>query len=172
MRKATKKNSAEEKERLKELESGKRVSGEPDSNLAAVGGGGIAGAAAGAAVGTVVGGPIGGAIGAAAGAVAGAAVADKVQDELDPKLEEVYWQENFKKQPYYKSGDQYEDYLPAYRLGWESAMLTDFADRNFVDVEPELRNYWENQQGVPVPWTAVRRIVRDAFDRVRRQRRL
>ena len=57
--------SKEEIEREEE-KSGKRVSGEPDSNLSAVGGGGIAGAAAGAAIGTAVGGPVGGALGAVA----------------------------------------------------------------------------------------------------------
>lgn len=165
-----KKNSSEEEARKKELESGKRVSGEPDSNLAAIGGGGIAGAATGAAIGTAVGGPIGAAIGAAAGAIAGAAVADQVQDELDPKLEEIYWQENYKNQPYYKSGDKYETYLPAYRFGWESAARPEYADRNFIDIEPELRNDWQNQSGTVADWASVRPIVRDAFNRVQHKR--
>src|SRR5688572_10877291 len=92
-----KKNVLEEEEKSQEeIESGERVSGEPESNLAAVGGGGIAGAAAGATIGTAVGGPIGGALGAAIGGIAGGVAGDQIQDNLDPKLEEVYWEGNFR----------------------------------------------------------------------------
>jgi hypothetical protein len=167
MSKVEEKKKLSEEEALEEkAESGERVSGEPDSNLAAVGGGGIAGAAAGAVIGTAVGGPVGAAIGAAAGAVAGAAAADQIQDELDPKLEEAYWQENFQKQPYYKVGDKYESYLPAYRFGWESASRPEYAERDFEEVEPELRKSWEGD------WDPVRSIVRDSFMRVRLRRKL
>jgi hypothetical protein len=167
MSKVDEKQKLAEKEALKEkAESGERLSGEPDSNLAAVGGGGIAGAAAGAVIGTALGGPVGAAIGAAAGGVAGAAAADQLQDELDPKLEEAYWQENYKSQPYYKPGDPYETYLPAYRFGWDAASRPEFAERDFEDVEPELKNRWEGD------WNAVRSVVRDSFMRVRLRRKL
>jgi phage tail tape-measure protein len=167
MSKTDEKKKLSEEEVLKEkAESGQRVSGEPDSNLAAVGGGGIAGAAGGAAIGGVIGGPVGAAIGAAAGAVAGAAAADQIQDELDPKLEEAYWQENYRNQPYYKSGAKYESYLPAYRFGWESASRPEYSERDFEEVEPELRKNWEGD------WDAVRAVVRDSFMRVRLRRKI
>src|SRR5262245_47986380 len=101
-----------EEEIEKAEESGERVSGEPDQNLAAIGAGGIAAAAAGAGIGTAVGGPIGGAVGAAAGAIAGGVAGDAVAAEFDPKIEEVYWKENFMNRPYYKKGDKFEDCLP------------------------------------------------------------
>src|SRR5438105_1030179 len=144
----------------KEAESGKRVSGEPDSDLASVGAGGIAGAAAGAAIGTAIGGPVGAAIGGAAGAIAGAAAADQIQDDLDPKLEELYWAENFKTRPYYKSTDKYEQYLPAYRLGWESAVRKEFANRDFEQIEPQLEREWKQKHGASSNWLAVREIAR------------
>ena len=161
MRKVEEEKKLFDDEALKEkAESGQRVSGEPDSNLAAVGGGGIAGAAGGAVIGGVIGGPVGAAIGAAAGAIAGASAADQIQDELDPKLEEAYWRENYMHQPYYKSGDKYESYLPAYRFGWESASRPEFANRKFEEVEPELQKNWKGN------WGTDRLIVRDAFMRV------
>lgn len=164
------KKSKEEIERDEE-KSGKRVSGEPDSNLSAVGGGGIAGAAAGAALGTAVGGPIGGALGAVAGAIAGGVAADQIQDELDPKIEEAYWKENYKKRPYYRTDDSYEEvYLPAYRFGWESAIHKQFSDRDFEDIEPELRNRWIEECGEPREWDSVREICRDGFSRIRERR--
>ena len=161
-----KKKKEEEKIRQEAVESGKRVSGEPDSNLAAVGAGGIAGAAAGATIGAA-GGPLGAGLGAAAGSIIGAAIADQVQDELDPKLEEVYWKENYHKQPYYKSGDVYETYLPAYRFGWESAIRREYTGRTFGEIEPELMEQWEDQHPASQPWSGVRLIVRDGFQRIR-----
>jgi hypothetical protein len=163
------KKSTEEIEREEE-KSGKRVSGEPDSNLSAVGGGGIAGAAAGAAIGTAVGGPIGGALGAVAGAIGGAVTADQIQDELDPKIEEAYWKDNYKSRPYYKHGDDYEVYLPAYRFGWESAIRKQFAERDFEDIEPELRNSWITECDESRDWDSVREICRDGFNRIRERR--
>ena len=157
---------SEEEIRRREAESGKRESGEPDANLSAVGGGGITGAAAGAVVGGAVGGPAGAAVGAVAGAVAGAAAADKIQDKLDPKIEEVYWQQHYYTRPYYKSGDPYENYLPAYRFGWESAIRKDYAGKNFDEIEPQLRSEW-TKSGAASDWITIRDIVRDGFDRVR-----
>ena len=162
----TKKKIAKGEISKEEVESGKRVSGEPDSNLSAVGAGGVGGAAAGALIGTAVGGPVGAAIGAAAGAVAGAAVADQIQDELDPKLEEVYWEENYKTRPYYKAGDKFDAYLPAYRFGWESAVRGDYSGRDFPDLEPDLRTEWVKKD-FPEDWETSRERVRDAFDRIR-----
>ena len=164
------KKSKEEIEREEE-KSGKRVSGEPDSNLSAVGGGGIAGAAAGAAIGTAVGGPVGGALGAVAGAIGGAVAADQIQDELDPKIEEAYWKENYKNRPYYRPDDKYEEvYLPAYRFGWESAIHKQFADRDFEDIEPELRNKWVSECEGAREWDSVREVCRDGFNRIRERR--
>lgn len=155
-----------EKEVLEQetVESGKRVSGEPESNLAAVGAGGIIGAAAGATLGAVAG-PLGAGLGAAAGSVIGGAIADKAQDELDPKVEELYWQEQHTKRSYYKSGDLYEDYLPAYRFGWENAIYKKYGDRSFEQIEPQLQTSWET--GHSEPWELVRDKVRDAFQRIR-----
>ena len=122
MSKRTKKGMARNQEKEELLEkTGERISGEPDSNLAAVGGGGIAGAATGGAIGTAMGGPVGGVIGAVAGAVAGAATADKVADLIDPNVEEAYWRSEYQYRPYYQAHRKYEDYLPAYQLGWELA---------------------------------------------------
>lgn len=165
-----KKNTAEDKIKPEEVESGERLSGEPDANLTAVGAGAIAGAATGAAFGGALGGPVGAAIGAAAGSVAGGAAADQIQDELDPKLEEVYWQENFKHRPYYKAGHKYETYLPAYRFGWEAASRRNYGDRDFTELEPELKMRWETEHPDSGEWGYVRDIVRDAFVRIREKR--
>jgi hypothetical protein len=170
MGKKRKKSISEEEARRHEAESGKRVSGEPESNLSAIGAGGIGGAAAGAAVGTAVGGPIGGIIGAAAGGIAGATAADQIQDALDPKLEEVYWQENYRRRPYYKTGSAFNDYLPAYKFGWEAANSSKYGDRDFEDIESDLRRDWETQHGKGSDWSAIKQVIRDSFERIRERR--
>lgn len=162
-----KKKKSEEQIQQEAAESGKRVSGEPDSNLAAVGAGSIVGAAAGIAIGTAVAGPVGAALGAAAGGVVGGATADHVQDELDPKLEEVYWQENYKTRPYYTAGEPYENYLPAYKFGWESAFRDEYRKKSFEDAERSLSKDWEKHHHDLGPWDKVRETVRDSFERIR-----
>lgn len=165
-----KKHVPEEEIKPEEVESGERLSGEPEANLPAVGAGAIAGAATGAAVGGAIGGPVGAAIGAAAGAVAGGTAGDQIQNKLDPKLEEVYWQENYMNRPYYRQGDQYETYLPAYRFGWEAANRRDYGDKDFAELEPELKRRWETEHPKSGDWNFVRDIVRDAFVRIREKR--
>jgi len=153
-----------------ESDSGKRVSGEPDSNLAVVGAGAIAGATAGAAIGTILAGPAGGVIGAAAGTIAGGAVAERIQEKVDPKLEELYWEENFKHSPYCNSVEKYEECLAAFRLGWESASRRDQRGCDFEEIERELANQWYELHGTESDWSHVREIVRDGFDRMRQRR--
>jgi hypothetical protein len=151
-----------------EEKTAERVSGEPESNLSAVGTGGIAGAATGAAIGAVVGGPVGGAIGAAAGAIAGAAAAEQVVDIIDPKIEEEYWKTQFRKRPYYKPGKHYEYYLPNYRYGWESAGREEFRNRDFEEIESDLRHTWRKfNEDSELEWEEVRESVRDAYERIR-----
>jgi hypothetical protein len=159
-----------EEEIEKAEESGERVSGEPDQNLAAIGAGGIAAAAAGAAIGTAVGGPIGGAVGAAAGAIAGGVAGDAVAAEFDPKIEEVYWKKNFMNRPYYKQGDKFEDCLPCYRFGWESAIHDKYSNQDFESVESDLQEAWEGQQISDRQWDDARPMIREGFVRVKDQR--
>lgn len=162
-----KKNSEAEEIARKNAEAGIRESGgEQDSKLAAVGAGGITGAAAGAVIGGAVGGPVGAAIGATAGAVAGGAAADQVQNEFDPKQEELFWRKQFVDEPYYKKGDKYEDYLPAYRFGWEAAVGDEFLHNDFEEIEPRLQDRWK-QHYADRHWDSERERVRAAYIRIR-----
>jgi len=170
MNKRNREKQAKIEERAREdAESGKRVSGEPESDLTSVATGGITGAATGAIIGGVVGGPIGAAIGAAGGAIAGGVAADQIQNELDPKLEELYWQENFKTRPYYTAGDNYDVYLPAYRFGWEAAIRKEFTGKDFNEIEPELARRWQVEHGHEKDWNSVRPIIADAYNRILRR---
>jgi hypothetical protein len=156
------------KEEIEEAEeTGERVSGEPEQNLAAIGAGGIAGAAAGATIGTAVGGPLGGALGAAIGGLAGGTAGDAIAGEFDPKIEEVYWKEHYKTRPYYKEGEDYDRYLPAYRFGWECAVRDENINRDFHSCERDLRKEWEAQPSPSRNWDEARQMVKESFERIK-----
>ena len=112
------------------------------------------------AVGTVV--------GTAAGVAAGAAqavVGKQPQKPVDPMAEELYWREHFAGEPYF-DGSQYafDDYLPAWRTGWEGKAK--YVGRGFADVERDLEQDWNWNRGKSrLLWQQARDAVRAAFER-------
>ncbi len=84
-----------------------------------------------------------------------------------------YFDEDFQSHfqtTYGSSGNRYEHYLPAYRYGYDLATDESFRDRDWDDMEPEIRDNWERQEGgvwddfksaVHYAWVEVR----NAFDR-------
>src|SRR4051812_12617330 len=90
------------------------LTGEPGSHPIGTGIGAAGGGMAGAAIGAV-GGPVGVAVGAAIGAVVGGLSGKGVAEAIDPTVENAYWQENYRHEPYYENGLEFSDYEPAYR---------------------------------------------------------
>jgi hypothetical protein len=126
-----------------------------------VAGGAIAGATAGG-----LGGPAGAAIGAAVGAVAGALGGKAIADRINPDAEQEHWRQNYSTRPYVASGATYDDYGPAYKLGYER--YADYHGRPFEEAEPELQRDWDTQRGTSrLAWNDARHATRDAFNRVR-----
>ena len=145
------------------------LTGEPGSHPIATGVGAAGSAAAGAAVGSAIGGPVGAVVGGAVGAVAGGAAGHAAGEALDPTLEANYWRENFRTRPYYQRDKTFDDYEPAYRYGWESAVHPDYRGRRFEEVESDLERGWDKTKGtVRHGWYEVREATRDAYERVRR----
>jgi bacterioferritin (cytochrome b1) len=126
-----------------------------------IAGGALAGAAAGG-----LGGPAGAAIGAAVGAVAGAMGGKAIADKIDPKAEDTYWQSNYSSQPYVTKGSKYEDYGPAYKLGYER--YPEYHGRSFEDAELDLQRDWDTRRGDSrLTWNEAKHATRDAFNRTR-----
>jgi hypothetical protein len=128
--------------------------------------GGVAGAAiAGATVGTAAG-PAGTVIGAAVGAVAGAVAGHKLAERINPSAEDEYWRSNYSSRPYVNQGAGYDDYAPAYRLGWER--YPDYHGRNFDEVEHEFERDWDTARGDSrLAWNDAKHATRDSFQRIR-----
>ena len=143
------------------------ITGEPGAHPIGVGvGAAITGAAAGAA-GGAVGGPVGAVAGAAIGAVAGGYVGKAVEEQIDPTAEDAYWRENYRTRPYFEPGAEYDTYRPAYQYGWESR--TQFRDRRFDEVEPELQKAWGSRKGrSTLEWEKAKQAARDAWEHVDR----
>lgn len=137
--------------------------------------GGIAGAAAGAAAaaatgiatGTLMGGPIGGAIGLVVGAIAGGVLGSEMGEAVNPTEEERHWSTSYTSEPYYNSSYSYDDYRPAYRVGYEGYSL--HPGKSFDDVEGHLQeNYIANRGNSRLSWIDARPATRSAWDRVGR----
>ena len=87
-----------------------------------------------------------------------------IADMLDPAGEEAYWRENYRAQPYYEAGLNYEDYHPGYRAGWEGRAR--YEGRNFDEVERELAFDYERRRGSSkLSWERNRHAARAAWDR-------
>ena len=144
------------------------ITGTPGSHPVGVGVGGVGGAAAGAILGAV-GGPIGMLIGAGLGTIAGAAAGKGVAERIDPTGEDLYWQEEYKRRPYYNSAYNYEkDYAPAYSYGVDARSR--LGDRAWDEsTEAELERDWASARGQSaLEWRDAKAAVHDSWTRADR----
>jgi hypothetical protein len=140
------------------------ITGEPGAHPVGVGVGAASAGAAGAAIGAVAG-PIGGVVGGVVGAVAGGAMGKGVAEAIDPTVESDYWRTHHSGEPYYNSSVPYEDYEPAYRLGYESYGRAD--GRTLDEIDDELRAAWEKRDAPSrLDWESARPAVHAAWNRV------
>lgn len=129
-------------------------------------GGAAAGAAAGALTGTAAG-PIGTLIGTAAGAIIGGLAGKGVAEHFDPTAEDAYWRETYSSEPYYESGLTYDDYSPAYKVGYQGR--ADYGNRTWEDAEMDLQsNYQKTRGNSRLEWDDAKSASRAAWDRVER----
>jgi hypothetical protein len=144
------------------------ITGAPGAHPVGTGIGAAAGGmAAGAAAGTIAAGPVGTLVGAAAGAFAGGLAGKAVAEHFDPTAEEAYWRQNYERESYYQKGMTYDDYSPAYKLGWESRGR--YAGRRFDEVESDLGRDYESSRGKSkLSWDHAKHATRSAWDRVER----
>ena len=132
------------------------------TGLGAAAGGALAGAAAG-----VVAGPVGAVAGAVVGAVVGGLGGKAAAEAINPTAEEAYWRDQYTKEPYYQAGRGYEDYAPAYRLGYEGRSN---ASGSFDDAHDHLSASWTGQRDrSTLSWQEAQAASRAAWQRADRQ---
>ena len=138
---------------------------EPGSHPVGTGLGAVAGGAAGGMAAGILGGPVGMAVGGIAGAIAGGLAGSTAAEMVNPTAEDAYWRESYLNQPYYEGGRQYEEYRPAYAMGWTSAATY---PGEFDAYDAEMQTRWQNERGnSPLDWDTARTPARAAWDRVR-----
>jgi len=128
------------------------------------------GAAGGGAVGAAIG-ATGGPVGAGAGLVAGANVGGPVSkgaaEKIDPTPEDENWRQNYASQAYIDKSRPFEDYQPAYRLGYESYSRYSTAGKTYEEIEVELRDEYERlPRRSTLSWEQARPATRAAWERV------
>lgn len=124
---------------------------------------GVAGGAAAGAAAGMLGGPVTAAVGAVVGAAVGGFTGNKIAEAIDPSAEDAYWKEHFQAEPYYSGGFGYEDYAPAYRLGYASR-AEGKADWNALNTE--WRERWDAERGASrLDWKAAEPAAQAAWRR-------
>ena len=137
----------------------------PEHHLAKGVGAG-SGAAMGAAAGAL-GGPVGMAAGAAIGALAGGMAGKAAGSLVNPEEEAAYWRSSYQTAPYYSAGYTYDDYGPAYELGYNSRGR--YVGQSFDAVESDLSSDWETSKGRSrLNWQQAKAASRAAWDKIER----
>lgn len=111
--------------------------------------------------------PQGTGLGAAGAAAAGPGVGGlggkAVAERVNPTVEEAYWRERYAGESYYEPGRSYEDYHPAYELGWSRRAEGDVDLETF---EASLPDLWNLKRGTSsLDWEQARPATRAAWDR-------
>ena len=83
---------------------------------------------------------------------------------INPTREDAYWQREFDKQPYYRPELSYDDYSPAYRVGYTAPLRR---EGSFAALEPALQQDWMRVKGPSrLTWSEARQATRAAWERV------
>ena len=106
------------------------------------------------------------AAGAAIGAAVGGAAGKGVAATVNPKAEDDYWRGAYLREPYFATGRTYDDYGPAYRLGYEGYSRYGGA---YDRADAQLERDWSQFRGASrLSWNEARYAVRAAWHRVER----
>ena len=143
------------------------VSGLPGAHPVGIGVGTALGGVAIGAAGEAVAGPVAAAVGALVGGIGGGLAGKAVAESMNPAEKEVYWRETYPTRPYYEEETRFETYAPAYQYGWESRAR--YHDREFDEVEPQLRSDWEkSEHSSNLAWERAKHAVWDAWHDIER----
>lgn len=139
---------------------------EPGAHPVGTGLGAAAGGAAAAAAVGAIGGPVGATLGGIAGAVTGGLAGKAAAEAVNPTAEEAYWRNAYSAEPYYQTGRRYEDYHPAYQLGWSGVGVY---GGPFDVAEPRLSADWERGRGdSTLDWESAKPAAQAAWERAAR----
>jgi len=86
---------------------------------------------------------------------------------IDATAENNYWRDAYSKEPYYNKQYDFDDYSPAYKLGYEGRGR--YLGRTYNEVENDLSNDWDKFKGKSrLMWNDAKSAVRAGWHRVER----
>ena len=143
------------------------ISGEPGAHPVGTGVGAAGVGAVATVIGGVVAGPVGAVVGAVVGSVVGGLTGKSTAEQINPTFdfEDNHWRETYNSRPYFEEGTKYEDYQPAYRIGYEAYARYGHSGRDYRDIELDLHRDYEANQSGSLAWEKAKYAVRDAWDR-------
>jgi hypothetical protein len=82
---------------------------------------------------------------------------------INPTAEDAHWLHSFRTEPYYRAGLGYDDYGPAFRVGYTAPLRR---SGTFDDLEDLLRMDWERVKGRSrLAWPEARQAIQAAWTR-------
>lgn len=86
---------------------------------------------------------------------------------INPTQEDAYWQREFTKEPYYRPELSYDDYSPAYRVGYTAPLRR---RGSFAALEQDLQQDWTRVKGPSkLTWSEAREATLAAWERVAKE---
>ena len=83
-----------------------------------------------------------------------------------PESEKAFWHRQYRFEPYFVVGRSFDQYSPAYQLGWNTAQIRQAQNADFDLIEPELNQQWLAQHGSSLlDWNQVKLAVKAAWER-------
>ena len=86
---------------------------------------------------------------------------------MNPTAEDAYWRKSYISEPYHNSKYSYDDYAPAYKLGYENRAK--YKDQSWDQSQDAMRNDWERSKGSSrLAWDDAKHASKAAWHRVDR----
>ena len=96
---------------------------------------------------------------------------DAAQSSPDPvRAVDSFWQQRYFHEPYFVVGRSYDQYRPAYLMGWTAAQHARNTGQSFDDLDDTLEKHWHSAcETSLLSWPQVREAARAAWDHVFRE---
>jgi hypothetical protein len=83
---------------------------------------------------------------------------------VEPFPDSGYWNQQFSREPYFLEGDSYDDFDPAYRLGYNARRQ--HPETGFDTLEAQLQREWDTSKGPSrLDWNRARHAALRAWER-------
>ena len=129
------------------------------------------GAVAGGITGSIVGsaaGPLGTVVGAIAGGAMGAKGGGALAEAVNPTEYSRYFEDSYKRAPYFVSGSEWRDYEPAYKYSYDAYGKHD--GKAFEEVQDTLERNWDAAKGNSrLAWAEAKSAVREGWHHIERK---